>query len=801
MGSGSTAVSRFRLIRGFLASTAIGAAWPLMAQEAPPEATAAAPVGGEIIVTATRRAESLQRVPISIQALGEEMLEQRQVSSFDDYARMLPSVSFDSFGPSQAQIYFRGINSGGDGLDVGSLPTTGVYLDEIPVTTIGAAVDLHIYDIDRVEALAGPQGTLFGASSLSGTLRIITNKPDPSRFEGGVDLELNKFGKGDVGGGIEGFVNIPVAANAAIRLVGYYEQAGGYVSNTYRQRTFTLDDFDPTTNVVVDNSAFLGNDLNDVESYGGRAALRVDLDENWTVTPQIIYQRQKSHGSFTFDPRAGDLEVHDFQDNVNLDRWYQAALTIEGKIGSWDLVYSGGYFERKIDNANDYSYYSVAYDTYSADAGAPYAYYYTTFPDGLGGFLDPTQQQYLDYDYTKQTHELRVNSPSAQPFRITLGAFFQRQTGELDSDYSVAGAGEVPPGTVFPNLYPVPGFGDATFVKRLDRVDRDYALFAEGNYDLTPDLTLTAGIRGFRVRNSLYGFSGLARNTLADCVAVDDPRYPCVNVVGDLTAGGPKRFKETGETHKLSLAYRFDPRRMVYATYSTGYRPGGNDRRFGVPPYKSDTISNYEIGWKTSWLDGQLRLNGAVFYQKWDDIQFAQPGENGVTYLLNAGGAEVKGIEADVLYRIGGLQLSAAGAYLDAKLDDDFCDDGGCTPDGTRLPVTPKFKGSATARYGFPVGSADGFVQGTIFHQSNTRAALLEADVVDLGYTPGFTTFDFSAGATFGSISVAAFIDNAFDKRGELSRNTACAITLCNQNYRIYPVKPQLFGVKVAHRF
>jgi iron complex outermembrane recepter protein len=780
-----------------LASTAIAialvAAMPAQAQEAEDAAPADT---GEIIVTATRRDASIQKVPISMQALGEAQLAQHQVASFDDYAKLLPSVSFDSFGPGQAQLYFRGVNSGGDGLDVGSLPTVGLYLDDIPVTTIGSAVDLHVYDIARVEALAGPQGTLFGASSLSGTLRIITNKPDPSKFEGGYDVQLNKFGKGKAGGSAEGFVNIPLSEKAAIRLVGYYEREGGYIDNTYKERTFTLDDSDDSTNVTVNNRDRVGKNQNDVESYGGRAALKVDLDDDWTVTPQIVYQHQKADGTFLYDPRVGDLQVHDFSPTRNLDRWYQAALTIEGKIGNWDLVYSGGYFERKIDNRADYSYYTVAYDTYSRDAGAEPGsyYYYTNFPDGNGGFLNPTQEQILDYKYTKQTHEVRISSPAENRFRLTAGAFMQRQTGKLDSDYSVPGVGNVPVDGL-PNLYPVPGFGDALFVKRLDRVDRDYAAFAEANFDIVPDVTLTAGIRGFIVDNNIYGFSGLARNTVdpAECAPTQNSRYPCINV--------DKKLHETGETHKVSLSWKIDQQKMIYGTYSTGYRPGGSNRRAGIPPYLSDTLSNFELGWKTTWLDGHLRFNGAVFYERWKDMQFALPGENGVTYILNAGRSEVKGVEADLMWRADGLQLSFAGAYIDAALDTDFCDDSGCTPKGTRLPTQPKFKGNVTARYNFQLGSAGSFVQATMAHQSGTRTALLDDDVADLGYTKGFTTFDFSVGSSFGSFSVEAFIQNAFDKRGQLSRGTACAITACNQNYRVYPTKPQLFGVKMGQRF
>ena len=174
----------------------------------------------EVIVTAQKRSEDLQKVPISLTVLGTEQLEQHQVANFDDFAKLLPSVSYQSLGPGQMQLYFRGIASGGDGLHAGSLPATGMYLDETPVTTIAGSLDIHMYDIQRVEALAGPQGTLYGASSLSGTLRIITNKPDPTKFSASYDVQATKYGQGDGGGSFEGYVNVPLADKAAVRLVG-----------------------------------------------------------------------------------------------------------------------------------------------------------------------------------------------------------------------------------------------------------------------------------------------------------------------------------------------------------------------------------------------------------------------------------------------------------------------------------------------------------------------------------------------------------------------------------------------------
>jgi len=241
----------------------------------------------EVVVTAQKRTEDLQKVPISLQVLGNEKLQELQVHDFDDTAKFLPSLSFKSIGPGQAELFFRGISSGAGALHAGFLPSSGLYIDEIPVTTVAGSLDLHVYDIARIEALSGPQGTLYGASSLSGTLRIITNKPDPTAFSAGYDVKANKWGKGDAGGGIEGYVNIPLSEHVAVRLVGYYDHEGGYINNVYRQDTFQRysptgtpvaggpaggpDGF-PNYDPVNDNNGdVLRHHYNDVDSTGGRA--------------------------------------------------------------------------------------------------------------------------------------------------------------------------------------------------------------------------------------------------------------------------------------------------------------------------------------------------------------------------------------------------------------------------------------------------------------------------------------------------------------------------------------------------
>jgi outer membrane receptor protein involved in Fe transport len=259
---------------------------------------------------------------------------------------------------------------------------------------------------------------------------------------------------------------------------------------------------------------------------------------------------------------------------------------------------------------------------------------------------------------------------------------------------------------------------------------------------------------------------------------------------------------------------------MLYATYSTGFRPGGNNRDnySKTPPlgtvYQPDTLTNFELGWKTSWFDHVLRWNGAIYYEKWNDLQYAEQAAGaGITNISNVGGARVYGIETDVQLRPAkGLTLTASGAYNDSALTSDFgnAGKGNFAPAGTRLPVQPKFKMSATARYEFPVGSINAFVQGSMNTQSNATSLLGVGDNAVFGNSAGFTTADFSAGGKFGNYTIQLFVQNAFDKRGSLSHNAQIGPANFENTYpggdpahftRTYPIKPQYFGVKVGTKF
>jgi outer membrane receptor protein involved in Fe transport len=788
----------------------------------------------EVVVTAQKRAEDLQRVPISLQVLTGETLQNLNVTGFASFAQFIPSLSYRSWGPGQTAFFFRGISStnGATQLHAGYLPSTGMYVDDIPVTTIGGNLDIRIYDIARIEALAGPQGTLYGASSLSGTIRIITNKPDPSKFEAGYDVKATKWKSGDPGGSLEAYANIPLSDHAAIRLVGYYDYTGGYLNNVYRQDTFQR--FSPTGTPTaggptglpdgfpnyfpstIDNSSVVKNRWNTVETGGGRAALRVDLNDKWTITPAILGQYQKSEGDFAYDPKFGDLNVGDYFHPFNKDGWYQAALTVEGKVSNWDVLYSGGYFEREVHNLVDYSQYSVGYDQLSLPAN--YNTAYTRFIDATGHILDRPVQYTNNHDhYTKFSNEVRLTSPADYRLRGILGAFYQKQTDEIRAEFNLPD---------LPVFYQVTGQKNVYYLSQMPRADRDKAVFTDLTFDVTDKLKLIGGIRFFWVDNTLNGFfgfnnyvSGSGTSGEALCLAQGNPiltipgnynsgKLPCVNT--------DKRVTESGNTHRVSLQYQFDPDVMVYGTWSTGFRPGGNNRRPTAPPWAADTLDNYEIGWKTSWAH-KLRFNGALFYDKWKNAQTSIQGESGITTIVNAGDAKSEGVEMELNWQATEhLNVSAAGTVLfKNETTTVFCKPsklGVPQPDcalgvdaepGTQMPGIPRNKANLTARYQFEMGSFNNsFVQLSGVYQSGVTASLESTrDIV--GTTPAFGTVDLSAGIGRNSWTLSAYINNVFDERGQLGRNVECNDVpgYCIHNYHVLPTAPMQFGLQFGQRF
>ncbi|WP_454290096.1 TonB-dependent receptor [Sphingobium scionense] len=887
---------------------------PALAQVAPPQAAAADAAAadaaaadaaaadaeqglGEIVVTATRSAQSIQKVPISMQALGAEKLQERQVKGLSDFAALLPSVSFEGIGPGRNTAFFRGIVPAG-----GAYASVGYYLDDMPIT--GTEVpDIHAYDLERVEALSGPQGTLYGAGSLAGTIRLITNKPKLDKFEFGYDVEANKYGKGDFGGQLESYINVPLAPTLAVRAMGYYRRDGGYIDNTPNNGTFndgssstlSLGDNNPNTSYTLDNSDIAKDDYNTIREFGGRFQLLWQPTEGWDITPEITAQKQVARGYFGYDPRVGDLEVHDYDQTKNDDRWYQAALSIHGHIGDWDIVSATGYFKRRTRTLNDYTYYTVTYDGF----GPGYESYLQFFDNCTGSgasqqcqMINPTQYYHADTHRNKFTQELRISTPKDWPFDVTVGGFYQRQKNELNTSYAIrgldtitgytqTGGGDVAGGLIgVPAMYEigydqdgipdtaddnVPYFtdtvinangnplgtmllgtqavkGDAFYYVEQDQLYHDKALFAEGHYNITPTLKLTGGIRYFWTDYKVKGFAGVAGSAAGvGCTTPlpDDERLTCVNTNPN-AADGTGRYKEDGETHKVALDWQFQPDKMVYFNYSTGFRPGGFNlplriRSLGkivnVAPFKSETLTNFEVGVKTTW-NNIFRFNAAVYYEKWNNIQYGVvvSGAQGAGMTGNAGKAEVKGIEYDADLRLGKVTISTSGAFNDAKLKGDFCNFAlntqtesisqlsSCTLDkfvpgsspptpevaaanGTRLPRQPRFKGTTSIRYDTDLGDYAAYLQGAALYQTGATQDLNVESNELLGNTKGFVSFDFSGGIKKDNWSVTLFLQNAFDKRGQLTKNTFCSIDFCSGSSRTFTIKPQFFGIRFGQKF
>lgn len=742
-----------------------------------------------VTVTAQKRTENLQEVPISIQVLGVEKLKELQVADFDDFARYLPSVSFESGGPGFGQVYMRGVASGSNGNHSGPLPSVGQYLDEQPITTIQGALDLHVYDVERIESLAGPQGTLYGASSQAGTIRIITNKPDPSAFSAGYGVEGNKVGEGGTGYVAEGYVNVPISEAAAIRLVAWDKRDAGFIDNVSGTRTF------PSSGITIDNDEFVEDDYNTVDTKGLRAALRVDLSDTWTVTPTVMAQQTEGGGIFAYDPDVGDLELQHYYPEKSLDTWTQAALTVQGKIGNFDVVYAFANLNRDVEVESDYSDYAFWYDTL-------YSYGNYIYDDD-GDLINPAQYIQGRDIYRKRSHELRISSPADDRLRFTAGLFWQRQTHDIQQRYRIDDLADV---------ISVSNWPDTLWLTKQLRTDRDQALFGQISYDLTEALTLDVGARFFQVDNSLKGFFGFSEgfsSRTGEAACFDDADFngaPCINL--------DKKVDESDHVGKVNLNWQLDPTKMLYATWSEGYRPGGINRRGSLPPYLSDYLTNYEAGWKTTWMDNTLAFNGAVFLEKWDDFQFALLGANGLTEIKNANQAEIRGLEFDVQWAVNyNFTLTGGAAFYDAELTENYCgftdDDGtpvtACddpqAPEGTQLPITAKFKGNLTGRYTFDVGDYGWYLQGAVVHEGERKSDLRLAEREILGNLPAYTTLDVSAGFGKDDWKVDFYIRNAGDKRGQVQRFAQCAEAVCGEQTYIVPIQPRIFGIKFSQEF
>jgi iron complex outermembrane recepter protein len=817
----------------------------------------------EVVVTAQKTSENLQDVPISIEVLDSVKLEQLHVVSLDDYVKYSPSISYSraegqggNGQPGISHIYMRGVTSGANENHSGSQPSVGTYLDEQPVTTIDGSLDVHLYDIQRIEVLEGPQGTLYGASSEAGTVRIITNKPDPSKFSAGFDVEGNDVTHGGQGWKAEGFVNIPLTPIAAVRLVGWDEHDAGFIDNvagTDRNAcivngvrtfptwagaaggTFYLPGATeanvapcvasaPLGAGAISNAKYLSNNYNTVETRGGRMALKIDATDNWTITPTVMGQTTATNGFFGYDPAVGPLEVTHFGPETSNDSFVQSALTVEGKIGNFDLTYAGAFMKRTTHSIADYSDYSEFYDRVNGSG-----FYWT----GANGKPVMGQELVVTKGYfQKWSNEVRLTTPKELPVHATVGVFAQRQLHDIWEQYVMPGYdftnpyGTLNSATPNPNGFDqglsIPTLGNTIWLTDEQRVDRDQAAFAQVSWDITSQWSVNGGIRYFTYDNTLDGFFGYSgpyafSSGVKGCFAPPSTPYaPCTNLDNRVTG--------SGNVPRLNVTYKLTPDAMLYATFSKGFRPGGVNRTAekGIGPYQADYLKNYEIGWKTQWFDHRLRWNGDFFWEDWNNFQFSFLGPNSVTIIVNGGDARIKGWENELEWAATSqLTLSSSLTLLDAKLTQNYCGMQGVTncpdqvtpeafqpnligpqaPAGTNLPLTPRFKANLIARYSFhEVAGWTPFGQASLVYQSQASQALRLDQNNILGNAPSYALVDLNVGATFNKSTVQFTVSNVMDRLAQLSRFSAIAPQIDNQVY-VIPAQPRTFILKFGQKF
>jgi iron complex outermembrane receptor protein len=790
-------LSRQTALRVAIASILSGAAAVSM-----PAHAADSDALAEITVTARKQTENLQDVPQSIGVFTTQDIQNMAISQFEDYATRSPSISYISIGPGYQEFFMRGVSDGSNP-NVANTSTTGLYLDEQSLSYFGGIPDLHMYDIQRIEVLNGPQGTLYGASSMSGAVKIITNKPDPSAFAAGIDLDGGQIDGGLQNEIVEGFVNIPLITDvAALRVSGFYDHQGGFINNLETSRNWI-------NGATSNNSEWAGDNYNHERIYGGRAAINFKFNDAWSAILSGDYQSQSTHGAWDQDPsRYGERNVSRFgpESGERVNRLM--SLTVTGDVGIGDLIYAGGYWNRTNHTINEYSEYVQYAQIQPNNTGyQSYAGWVQSFacatssPSGTPGVADsfagcnvPTM--YTDYtDKTDRwSHELRLSSKPGGSTHWTAG-FYWEQTRDIYSDFyaypgiNFNGQAAQTALSYYEGATPLPSEWYSYSNQRTD--NHQFATFGEITQDLTKQWSVIVGLRYFKSHDSSSDdWSGYFYQ----------PKEP--------TPTESVSFSKV--TYKAGINYKYSDNALFYFSFAQGFRDGGFNTSAGsanplVPAtYQPDTLDSYEIGWKTVMDGGRFLFNGAVYYMPWKNYQTAvfDLAIDPVTFNANIGDARIYGVESNIEYRpIHGLTLSLAGNYNDSVMTSNAYDNPEfIVTSGQRLPFVPYFKGSASARYEMPLGpSFSTYAQFDISYTgdmwSDLNTSTLSATSRSL--QPSYTLSNIRLGLNNArdSWGVEAYITNLSKTRAVIYTNKY------NYDGRETTNEPRVFGLRLKYRF
>ncbi len=674
----------------------------------------------EIVVTAQRRTENIQDVPIAIQAFTGETLAQLNVTTFDDLIKYLPNVTAPTAGPGQAQIYMRGLSAGSQASQYGGsitgFPNVAVYLDEQSAQLPGRNLDVYAADLERIEVLEGPQGTLFGAGAQAGVIRYITNKPKMNVTEGIVTGGYGITAGGDPNSDGTAVINLPLIPDTlAVRAVIYTDSQGGYINNV--PATFTRKPTDlgisekgygdyptgcgpnstppgppcqvPPGSPVINNYNIAANAINPVTYQGIRVSMLADFYKDWNALLTQSYQNINAQGVFYQMPKSSDgvplsnQSVTLFNDSYNKDKFENTALTITGGISDLKVVYAGSYLVRNISTVQDYTNYArgVYADYYQCHGAEP--------AKGLASACYSPSTTWNETERnTHQSQELRLSTPDDWRLRGILGAFWEEFQIEdqlnwlyktLPACTASVTAGcltDIGPPSGATLNDPAPIRNDNTaFFNDVTRGYRQTAFFTSLDFDILPKvLTVTAGTRYYRFVNDENGA------VVGSFTCYEAGLAPCLSYATNINAED-LHTKYTGFKSRANLTWHIMPDVLAYYTWSQGFRPGAFNRDTGcyVPNaqnvnlycspsgFASDNLTNNELGWKTEFFDHRLQWNGAVYQENWNNVQvllFDPSYLGNVGFGTNGPDYRIRGVETSFIALLAkGLTAQGAASW------------------------------------------------------------------------------------------------------------------------------------------
>ncbi len=742
------------------------------AQEAGAETTQ------EIVVTATKRASALQDVPFSINAQTEESIERANATTVEDLSRNIAGLAVQNLGPGQSTVAVRGVSAGQVARDQpGVKEQVGVYLDESVISLSLFTPDLDLFDLNRVETLRGPQGTLFGSGSVGGTLRYITNQPTTARTEGKVEANINLVDGDSFGGHLKGAINLPLSDNVALRAVGYYTRYGGFID-------------------ARREGGGVQENVNTGERYGGRVALLFEPTSELSITPRFVWQKITTNGfnrqevynlyANPYTTTRPAIQLGERQQYLLVDESFSDEVKIADLTMSWEhgpvaVTSVTSYTDRDIRVSRDAS---ALTGSVSVDLGFPTA-----------GVMLPSNL--VDTTSLKQfTQELRFASTGSGPFQWLVGGYYANTDRQYAQRLPTPGYDAVTDATLGAGTSAAVANGFAAnspYNADIPYKLRQLAVFGELSYELAPGFTATAGGRYYGYNEErTFKSGGLFTN-------LDNNR---------------DRTSSEGFSPRVILSYEVAPRVTLNAQIAKGFRLGGvNDplnlplcdggapngpdaQTFGGRPrYDDETLWNYEGGMKAQF--GGITFNVAGFYTKIKNLQVtADAGSCSSRIVFNVPEAHTMGVEFELSAQpVTGLDLSVSGSLVEAEFDATIARPNGSViegiRDGNRLPSVPKFQISANAQYGFPVGpDAEAYLGASFQHigsrftqpgdqENNPRrfvhglpfggAPATASTVVDLKL-PAYELVNLSAGVNFpGDLGVSIYVNNLLDENALLA--------------------------------